>query len=353
MLSKADEKNNSNNNTSSDDGSIALLDELEEEDGEEASSLGTSYDYEDDDDDDDDDEEEENDIKNGSGHRGQRRRRRQQEGDENNKDQEEDDIARTETRAMRSLKCIVLSTFFLSMIAVALAVYFYTTNAQTAQFRADFHVHALQVMDVMQERLWQTLDAMDALTVGMVAMANYTNQTWPFVTMPDSYFALAAAKVLGVTQATRICTFPYVDAHQRVAWQNYTASAHSQEWIGASLALQRQQQQALLQNGYDYDHENGNWNVIFNNQEFEKPHPGVNGTESPGECSAVVVAMHVRTFVDIALCFLACRFPKLVTLSTFLSRSLIAYYFFLTQTGPYLPMWQVFPVRPGRSIYNW
>jgi hypothetical protein len=290
-MSKADEKNsngnsssnNNNNNNSNEDVSIALL----ESDDEEASSLGTSYDYENDDNDDDDDDAT-------TGNRSGRGRRKQGGGGGDEKDC---DIARTETRAMRWLKCIVLSTFFLSMIAVALAVYFYTTDTQDAQFRADFNVHATQVVDAIQDRLWQSLDAIDSFVVGMVTFANYTNQTWPFVTMPGNDFALRASKMQSLAQATRICTFPYVASSQRDVWHNYTAT-HSHEWIRASLTLEQQQLQ-LQAHGkiindnnispemmmtIKQDHSNNNnWNVIFNNPEFVKEHPGVTGTDSPGE----------------------------------------------------------------------
>jgi hypothetical protein len=199
MLPKADAMNDHNNlhrssssssSSSSDDVSIALMEELEvkddddDDDDDEASSLGTSYNYEDEDDNDDDEDK----NLNGSGHRRGRRRRQGQDGDQhennnnNNKDQqdESDDIARTETRAMRWLKGSVLITFFLAMMAVAISVYFYTSQQQDAAFRADYRVLAQQVLHHdLPDRLWQTLDEIDALTVGMVTMANVTNQTWP------------------------------------------------------------------------------------------------------------------------------------------------------------------------------
>jgi hypothetical protein len=132
------------------------------------------------------------------------------------------------------------------------------------------------------------------------------------VTLPPAYFAQSAAKILPATTTTttttttRICIFPYVVAQERDAWQNYTTASHAahqlqKEWRirgGASSLTTPHQEQggddADVDNSDNNDYysddddesnnnNNNDWNVIFNNQEYEKTHPGVHGTESPGE----------------------------------------------------------------------
>ena len=65
-------------------------------------------------------------------------------------DEEEQEIlARKETRAVKGLKCIVLSVLTVSMIGIALAIYFYTRNSEKAHFEDAFADDAHKVLEAI------------------------------------------------------------------------------------------------------------------------------------------------------------------------------------------------------------
>jgi len=60
-------------------------------------------------------------------------------------------------------------------------------------FEEQFLDDAHKVLEAVGSSLYLTLGAIDALVDSMISFAHYTNQTWPFVTIPD--FAVRSAKI--------------------------------------------------------------------------------------------------------------------------------------------------------------
>lgn len=158
---------------------------------------------------------------------------------------EEPTIARAETRAVRSLKLMVLLVLVLSSIGVALAVYFYTYNAEQVQFKVAFADDSRKVLEVserteksfpteigthicfgkaMGRSLERTLGAVDAYSSSFVSNARSSNQSWPFVAIDD--FAVRTEKIRQLTDAVTVSIHPLVTPRNRLKWESY-AKANS------------------------------------------------------------------------------------------------------------------------------
>jgi len=151
---------------------------------------------------------------------------------------------------------------------VAALVNYYTSSSERAQFESSFAMDAQKVLQGIGTSLAYTLGGADAMVVSMVSYANATNQTWPFVTIPD--FGVRADKIMGLTNAVYISMLMYVAPGQRYQWQNYSAK-HGKQWVEQTLELQKREnmyQTVIKENNFTnvtY------FNVIYDNNEFSKP----------------------------------------------------------------------------------
>jgi hypothetical protein len=193
--------------------------------------------------------------------------------------QQQQQLARTETRTVRGLKLLVLAVLLCSMILVALGVYKYTKNSEETSFVQQFDDDGHKVLDALGVSLAMALGAIDALVVSLVSHAAATNQTWPFVTIPD--FAVRASKIKSLSHTPYLVLYPYVLPEQRAEWEAYSAK-HGNAWVAESIAVQ--EQDVNYQGPILWDYEN--WNVIhtYENLEMENPETDVLGTSSAGEC---------------------------------------------------------------------
>jgi NADH:ubiquinone oxidoreductase subunit 5 (subunit L)/multisubunit Na+/H+ antiporter MnhA subunit len=145
-----------------------------------------------------------------------------------------DRLARKETWTVHSLKLAVLVVLVASAVAAAVLVHDYATDSETARFRDQFESDANKVLEAIGSSLEKTLSAMDSLSVTLVTYAQYSNSTWPYVTMPN--FAVAVAKILPLSNAIFINVLPIVQPHQRVQWEHYSRA--NDAWVNESMKIQ-------------------------------------------------------------------------------------------------------------------
>lgn len=204
-------------------------------------------------------------------------------------------LASDETRAMLRLKIIVFSCLFLSMIAVAFTAYYMLSKQEEEEFNRHYHGDAHKVLSTVRGNLVRTLQGADEFAASLTSIANATNQTWPFVVIPD--FAVRAEKIRSMSQAVVVYTYHFVKPHQREEWQNFTARV-GKAWVDESIAVVEDYQGMPWQIIWNYTL----FDVIHDYGEFEKENPGVDG---------------------------------------------------LNTTGPWLPMWQNQPTIAHIPPYNW
>jgi flagellar basal body-associated protein FliL len=136
-------------------------------------------------------------------------------------------IATAETNAVFRLKIVVISFLVASAIGVALAVYYFTSNAEENEFEEKFQDHAAKVLEALGSSVALTLGAVDNYVVTLVSFARYTNETWPYVTMPD--YGVRAAKIRSLSKAVVVSQYHFVTTEQRTTWENYTSQ--NSAWV--------------------------------------------------------------------------------------------------------------------------
>ena len=144
-------------------------------------------------------------------------------------------LANRETRAVTKWKLVVLAVLLLSAIGTALCVYYYIRNSETAKFQEAFHSSAIKVLEVVGLSFETALKSLDSLAVAFVSEANISNQTFPFVTVPD--FPILAAKMISNSDAFVVTFWPLIANELREQWEQYSVT-HSQ-WVNASVRLQQ------------------------------------------------------------------------------------------------------------------
>jgi hypothetical protein len=139
------------------------------------------------------------------------------------------------TRAIRWLKALVLGVLVLSAAGIALVVYFYLKTSEENDFEDQFEDYATNVLGSIGKSLGLTLGAVDSMVYNVVSHVHSSDseQTWPFVTIPD--FGVRAAKVLSLSEVIFMQFYPLVSNDERKRWENYTAS-HNQ-WVRFSRKM--------------------------------------------------------------------------------------------------------------------
>jgi hypothetical protein len=93
---------------------------------------------------------------------------------------------------------------------------------------------ANKVLKKVADGIGLTLGAVDSFVGSMVSYANYSNSTWPFVTLP--HFAVRSSKILRLSNAVYFNVYPLIKAEQREEWEKYTTE--NDAWVEEAIALQ-------------------------------------------------------------------------------------------------------------------
>lgn len=146
----------------------------------------------------------------------------------------EEVIAKKETTNVNRVRVLVVLVLVASTIGIALGVYFYTSNTETEQFEKQFHDDALKVLEETGTAFERTLSMLDLFSTTLVSDARSSNQTWPFVTIPN--FAVKAAKLRSVILGFAVYLIPIVTPANRVQWESY--AYQNREWTNETLHIQ-------------------------------------------------------------------------------------------------------------------
>jgi hypothetical protein len=144
-------------------------------------------------------------------------------------------IAKSETKNVGRLKVIVAFVLIASTIAVATVVYRYLSRNEETKFRDQFNDDGHKILASIGASLDKTFGMMDNLAVMIVANAKETNQTWPFVTLPN--FGIRMAKLLLLTDIPVIGFLPVVTPHNRKEWEAY--ASEKDDWVNECVSVQK------------------------------------------------------------------------------------------------------------------
>jgi hypothetical protein len=144
-------------------------------------------------------------------------------------------FADRESKVVSLLRLTVLSVLVASAVCTAVAVFFYTRNSEMKAFRTSFDEDSQNIVEAIGGALYLSLGTMDSYITTVVSVARATNQTWPFVTIPDA--AVHLAKLRSLSKAILVNQAHFVTADEKEEWEDY-ASRHDQ-WAHDALRLQK------------------------------------------------------------------------------------------------------------------
>jgi hypothetical protein len=102
------------------------------------------------------------------------------------------------------------------------------------EFESVFEFESNKVVESIAASLVSNLGMLDSFAAGSITIANITNQTWPFVTLPD--FAIHAAKLRALSDGLYVSLQPVVNNEQRLPWEKY--ARENSGWVNESRLLQ-------------------------------------------------------------------------------------------------------------------
>jgi hypothetical protein len=185
-------------------------------------------------------------------------------GDNLCKSYRREELASNETRVVTKLKLLVFGSLFFSMVAVALAAYYLTSQAEIISFELQFHDDANKILGNIGQNLQRSMEASDAFITSITSYAAHTNQTWPFVVIPD--YSVRAEKIRSLCGGIYAATYHVVNNEQRKEWENFTATVGKDmaDSAIAAIADYNVMDWPVTPNYTE-------WNVIYDYGEYDKP----------------------------------------------------------------------------------
>jgi hypothetical protein len=230
------------------------------------------------------------------------------------REQERSSLASHENKAVGLLRVIVFIVLSITAAMVAIGVHRYTTNDQQSNFETDFDANAAKLLESFHNSVERKLEAVDAFAVTITSHALHSGSTWPNVTLPD--FALRSANTRILADSVLLNFHPLVTDQARDGWEVY--EKEHRDLYDAEFAQDRMQQ--ALQDARFNRTADANTGARHLQQEEEAVELDMLGREIHNS----IVNMQ----------------PDGSTLSA------------PPGSGPYLPVWQVSPLVPMKSVLN-
>jgi len=184
-------------------------------------------------------------------------------------------LAARESKKVRRTKHFVMLFLLLIMAGVSVATYYWISKQEYEEFSRQFQEDSHKVLTTMGSNLVRTLQASDAFVVSITSLASATNQSWPFVVIPD--FAVRAEKIRSLSNAVYVNTYHLVQPNQRKEWENFTLQ-HGEAMINKSTTAIESFDGANWPIVWNYTL----WDVIHDYDEFGKENPGEFGLDTEG-----------------------------------------------------------------------
>ena len=217
------------------------------------------------------------------------------------RDEERKTLARKEGKAVRNWRIAVFAVLVSTAALVSTSCFLYMKNDQDDDFKQEFKSLANKLLESYYHTVERKLEALDALSVAYSSYAHDTGATWPNVTLPDIEVRGAGVRVLSETAVINF--YPLVTDETREGWEAYQiANRDYFDEAFASGVYQRENQDALFNNT---SNEQRQLQQVELRDEIENLNltDGSNFVAPPG-------------------------------------------------SGPYLPVWQISPVVPIKSLLN-
>jgi hypothetical protein len=148
--------------------------------------------------------------------------------------QGDSNIAAKETKAVQWIRAVAIAVIVCSTLGVALSVFYYMTNTEKETFANRFKADSYKILESIGSTLDRSLGSVDAYAVGLVSLAEQSNQTWPYVAA--AHFPIQSSKILTLSKGILFSTYCYVENKERESWYRY--AINNDGWVDESLDVQ-------------------------------------------------------------------------------------------------------------------
>eukprot|EP00977_Amphora_coffeiformis_P020451 scaffold8271_cov171-Amphora_coffeaeformis.AAC.8 len=149
-------------------------------------------------------------------------------------EEEQQQLAQNENTAVRLIRLFTALVLVAATTVVSLVVYDFTRDKEVQDFEDHFSFSAGKVVDQFKINAERRISALQAFSAAHTTWAKYSNESFPFVTLPE--FERSAAYTIELAQVLSIMTFPIVQTEQRQAWEAYSVEHYG--WMAEGMALQ-------------------------------------------------------------------------------------------------------------------
>ena len=147
---------------------------------------------------------------------------------------------RGSTLRMHLTHVLLITTLWIVAVGMSVGVYIYLSNDQKLEFKRVFASYSYDILSGFQDAVEKKLNAIDTLATAVTETSKLTNQTFPFVSIPD--FETRGSTVRVLSDALLIFWLPLVTDETRQEWEEY-AMANRKEVIEGSFLVDEQQRQ--------------------------------------------------------------------------------------------------------------
>lgn len=146
-----------------------------------------------------------------------------------------DAFAAQETANVKRLKLFLLSVLICATLTVSLGAYFYVDRTEHQEFEDQFHDGSRKVLSALGVGLETTMSGIDGFAVSIISQARDSNQTWPFVVVPD--YAARAGRVRNTAHLLFLGLVTKVEIEELQLWHQFTAQT-GRDWVDNALDVQ-------------------------------------------------------------------------------------------------------------------
>ena len=129
-------------------------------------------------------------------------------------------VAEKEQKWVNRSKVLVILVLLVAVAATASSIFLILRNEEEQDFQAQFQNYANQIIAVSQSNALSSFEMIESFSVSITSYASDTEQTWPYVTIPD--FAARVDRVVAQSHASRFAFSPLVQPWQYGEWTNYS-----------------------------------------------------------------------------------------------------------------------------------
>eukprot|EP00934_Nitzschia_sp_Nitz4_P002440 Nitzschia sp. Nitz4//scaffold67_size101165//98871//101089//NITZ4_004548-RA/size101165-augustus-gene-0.19-mRNA-1//1//CDS//3329556531//2435//frame0 len=145
-------------------------------------------------------------------------------------------IATKENQAVLRIRLAVAAFLLLCTVGTALIVYIVISTNETTVYERDLYEFASKTLVSLGSSMDHSISALDSFVVSAVSYAENTNQTWPFVFVPN--IGAKLSRVRATNKAAIVAMIPVVKEEERTEWNEFSLH-YGPIWVEDNLRIQQ------------------------------------------------------------------------------------------------------------------